>query len=225
MTDVFTSPIQSGMGGADILLGLDFFEEHGLMPANTIREDLYTMPAGDFENFSVVTKSFLMSRLRTGGENPWNFGWDMGGEKTKVLFVLAGLKSTGTHFQLFMTDTLPTDATTLPNGTYMYLANGVDQAMHFYKHDSDVDTQLDVDGFYSIINNVAAYSGPTYGMAFYFDAAANRLVGLVKHEGGWIPILDITDASFSQFRYVGFRYFPFSGQRCWINVPLGIYAE
>ena len=64
-----------------------------------------------------------------------------------------------------------------------------------------------------------------YGMAIYYDATTDRLVGLVKAEGGWLPILEVTDAEFSQFRYVGINFLPLAGQRAWVSVPMGIYAE
>ncbi|OFV81082.1 MAG: hypothetical protein A2W26_13440 [Acidobacteria bacterium RBG_16_64_8] len=206
-------------------LGKAFFSAQGILPANVIREDFYTMPAGDFANFGAVTKEFSMSRLRTGGEQNWNFGWDLGAEYGKVLFVVNSFKTTACSLRLFLTDTLPTLSSDVPDNLYTLIGDGSSQAMYLYKRVAGTYTELVSDGFFSIFNNSGVYAGPMYGMAIYYDATTDRLVGLVKAEGGWLPILEVTDAEFSQFRYVGINFLPLAGQRAWVSVPMGIYAE
>ena len=217
--------LSDATSAGDIILEKPFFSANGILPANVIREDLYTMPAWDFANFGAVTKEFSMSRLRTGGEQNWNFGWDLGAEYGKVLFIVNSFKTTACSLRLFLTDTLPTLSSDVPDNLYTLIGDGSSQAMYLYKRVAGTYTELVSDGFFSIFNNSGVYAGPMYGMAIYYDATTDRLVGLVKAEGGWLPILEVTDAEFSQFRYVGINFLPLAGQRAWVSVPMGIYAE
>jgi len=225
-TGAWSSPTAAG-SAADIMLMKPFFTEQGFLPATTHREDLYTFPAADFSNLNSSTLSRSMSRAKvtTSASSPANFGWDVGALKTKILFILTGMRcqpGTGT-FALFFADSLPS-AAELPNGSYQFFIQGNATAQcQLFKRAAGAYTALG-SAEPQVIPSYAVTAG-NFGVAMYYDDSTGRLIGFVRLGAeAWFPICDTTDSSFTTMRYVGVRL-SYSGasQFHWMKTPMGIY--
>jgi hypothetical protein len=89
------------------LLGLDWFEAEGFLPANTVF-DTETWPAADFSNLNGGTLSRSRNRAKfAASSSPANFGWDLGAARNEALLILPRTHPAATNFWLFFSATLP----------------------------------------------------------------------------------------------------------------------
>ena len=67
----------------------------------------------------------------------------------------------------------------------------------------------------------------TVGMAMYYDAATDLLKCFIRYGSeAWIPVFELTDSSFSNFRYYGiFISGNGAGNVAWATCPLALYAQ
>jgi hypothetical protein len=207
---------------ADVLLLKSFFSGQSLLPSTTIREDLFTWPSTNFQNLNGGTYSASMSRVRFSGSSaPANWGWDMGAEYSKVLFIVGMARPRLTNDWLFITDTLPA-SNEIPNGSYIFIPEVNSSRYSVAKRNSGSTTIIAQETAVYPLGN--AYS-PSIALAMYYDASTDRLVGFIRSGSEmWFPIIDTTDSTFSQFRYVGIRPEQGSGTVVFFGCPMGIYA-
>jgi len=206
---------------ADLLLLKPFFTAQSLMPANVIREDLTTWPSTSFQNLNSGTYSSKHARVKfTSSGSPANFGWDMGAEYTSVLYVLGLHRPHLNNVGIFITDTLP-NASEIPDGSYLFVADTQHAKLSMRKKSAGTITTL---GDQLSAYAAQSYSNPNWALALYYNSTSQRLVGFIRvGPEVWWPVIDLTDASFTKFRYVGIRD-EGAAIVTWYGCPMGVYA-
>lgn len=209
---------------AEMILGKNFFSDQGFLPATTHFEDLYTSRAPDTLNLNGGTYTRSMSRARFAvSATPANVVWDIGAAKTKLLFIVGGLRprvGTGT-VALFFSNTAVSGAE-LPDGGYQFFLQPA-ASNQIFKHAAGTYTGLGSSEALFLPSNAAA--GTTCGAAFYYDDSTGRLIGFVKvGPEQWFPICDVTgESTFTTMRYVGLRMSGAGGEGHWVINPMAIY--
>lgn len=205
---------------ADVLLVKPFFSAQSLLPANIIREDLTSWPATSFQNLNGGSYAANQARTKlTVSGATSNFGWDMGAEYTSVLFIVGLNRPSNYNTSIFLTDTVP--GSDIADGSYLFVSSIASGNFSLAKRSGGVISTLASEGAVGPGNST---NGPNWGLAIYYNATTDRLIGFVRvGSETWWPVLDITDSSFSQFRYVGVRGDGAGGPR-WLGCPMGIYA-
>jgi hypothetical protein len=171
------------------------------MPATTFHEDLYLYPARDFSNLNGGSLTVNRSRAKYASAAIANWGWDIGSAKTKILFITyMNVANGASDLSIFVADTTPT-ASEVANGTYMLNISGTTTAI--FKRASGSFTSLGSDTHSGIQANSS--SSMEVGVALYYDDSTGTLIAFLRKSGQWMPIVDITDSSFTTMRYVGYR--------------------
>jgi hypothetical protein len=220
----WSTPAGSGSSSAGDPLGKLFFSNNSLLPNNTYFEKLYDYPTTDFANLNGGTKSVSMSRARftPGGANVANWGWDLGGAKTKVLFIVGQVRGWQNQIGLFMSGS--SQAVPQIESSYDFdLEPGVPD-IAILKRSGGAWTGLATETKIVPTNSAA---GMSFGMAFYYDDSTNRLIGFIRLAGEWIPVIDITDTTFTTMRYVGIfnDSAAGTGSVSWTSCPMALYYE
>jgi len=210
------------LDSSESLLLKSFFSGQGFLPSTVIKETLFSWPTADFSNPNGATLALAMSRVKyTPGTNPANFGWSLGGTYSKALVIVGGMRPRQWNQGIFLSNSLPV-APDLPDG-YLFNNEPVTPAMRIYK--------VNGGGSYTSIASDATiysddqYSIPSCALAAYVDGSAHRLM-MWSRMGPetWMLIHDITDSTFTSFKYAGI-YFGTFGSSQWSVCPLAIYAQ
>jgi hypothetical protein len=202
-----------------------FFRKQGFLPAEVVKEELYNYPAPDFSNLNGGTLDRSMSRIKftPGGVGAAaNWGWDSGGEKSKLLAIMSLSRVKNAGIGIFFADSLPA-ASEIPDGSYLFNVQANTPDFEIFKKAGGGFTSL---GSQTSVIPTDSFGAPSFGLAFYYDDATNRLIAFLRMGSeAWWPIIDITDASFTTMRYIGIRNGAASAtQIVWSGVPLEIYA-
>lgn len=208
---------------ANVLINKYFFAEHGLLPANTIKEDLYSWPSTNFQNLNSGTYSSAQARVKfAGSSTPANFGWDLGTGYRKILMVVAMARPQTTNDWLFVSETLPASSE-IPDGSYGFAAEPNVPRFGFYKQVAGSGELVSSE---SVIAPQGAYTSTNVSLALYVDSTSYRLMGFVRMAGGmWTTVVDTIGGAYEQFRYAGIRTQQSGGVVSWFGCPLAIYAE
>jgi hypothetical protein len=166
-----------------------------------------------------------MSRLKyTPSSAGATWGWDMGAQKNRALFILGMARPKSTYQSIYLANTLPT---TGPSDGYMFVANSGTSKMELYKGPVGsfaVDDALTETAVYPDIDSTK----PSFGLAIYADGTTGRVVTFLRiGPEVWWPVMDLVDSDPSRvttFRYVGVG-FSTPSSIMWAGCPLGIYAE
>lgn len=209
----------SGVDLVETMMYKSFFTANNLMPSTTFKEELNTFPTPDFQNLNGGTFAISMSRAKmVVSGNPANFGWDLGAAKSTILQIGVGMRPRGFGMGFFLSSTLP-NAGEIPNNSYVWVWEVNVARAAIYK--------ITAGPTYTLLGSesgVDASLVANSGMAAYYDDATNRLIFLAR--GGseqWFPVVDITDTSFTTFRYCGYRWGAGSALNFFTTTPMGIY--
>lgn len=211
-------------GRSDTLLQKSFFSAQGLLPTGIIREDLFTFPAPDWSNLASGTLVRSMSRGRfTASGNPANLGWNLGGTKSKVLFILGGMRAiSGFSIGIAVGTAANPASANLPQG-YAGAFDFNSSRVDIFKGDG-AGTNTFLPPAESTINPINTSQAGNLAMAIYVDGGSGRIVLFVKFGGEqWFPVVDITDGTYASFQTVAIQMFP-AGVN-WFICPMGIYAQ
>ncbi len=203
-----------------------FFESNGFLPANKIKESLFTFPTFDVVNASSWNAvSYKPARAKfvssAGASGSWVY--DLGANYSKVLIVLGGLR--GPFFDLALTVMKTLPVTSDGSDGFIFTADPGSHQFSIYKNTSgSFGSPLASD------NNISTddtFSQPTNGMAFYLDCANNIQKAFVRKGGEmWMTLLESSTAGVDAIRYAGvWLQAQSSGDGFFAATPLGIYAE
>jgi hypothetical protein len=218
---VIVGAAAGGSSIADAMLLKSFFTAYGIMPANTFHEDLFAYPAPDFSNLnggSLVQSASLQTFNGVG--SPANWGYDLLASKSKILAICGMSRQIGpTGTGIFLSNTLAGTPTT-PDGYLMWF-DAIVPIFQLYKIVAGVLSSL---ASYSVVAPPNTSTSPSVAIAFYYDDATDKLIAFARFGSEcWFPIINITDATFTVFRYVGIR--TFGGTPTIYGTPFAIYAE
>ncbi len=202
--------------GFETTLWKSYFTTHSLMPATTYKEELYAYPARDFSNLNGGSLTVNRNRAKfiSSGANIANWGWDVGGLKTKMLWFTRAQVAVGSDFSIFIADTTPS-ASEVANGTYMW--NITTSTSTMYKRAAGSFTSLGADTTAGI---PLGAGGMEIGVGIYYDDTSGTLIGfLQKGHSAPVPVIDITDSTFTTMRYAGIRTGGVS-TTYWANTPV-----
>jgi len=208
----------------DVAIGKKFFKKQGLLPAVPFKEELYDYPAPDFQNLGGGT----LTRNRALGEytigHPGNFGWDLGGLKSKVLFIVSQrVRQTGAG--VFISNTLPSTHD-LPDGSYYAFMGQGGASATIAKRATGAYTTLATNGD---IRQDFGQGQSTWSLAFYYDDATDALIFFMKTGAEqWFKVLEITDTTFTTMRYFGILADNGGGgvgENFWSVCPFAAYGE
>ncbi len=214
-----------GCNKANAYLQKHFFAANGMLPANIIREDLLTWPTADFSNANGGTFATSMSRLRyTPSSSPATYGWDMGAQKGKALFIMGMTRPMSSAQGIYLSTTTPT---TGPSDGYMFLLSPADAKAEIYRGPVGSFGLFDrVSETKAIASN--SYANSSFDLALYVDCSIARITAFLRVGSEvWWPVIDFTDPDpwrVTTVRYAGV-YFAATTNHMWAGCPLGIYAE
>jgi hypothetical protein len=205
-----TSPNSGDM--ANVLLQKPYFSDRSLLPANTIKEDLYVLSTFDSVNTGSVT--YLMSRGKTSAQAYLRYS--LGAAYTKVLFIVGLMRGYTTNACIWACNTLSSNT---PNDGNAWMNESNASRSSLYKLPSFSPLVSSDGNVYSAQN--AGTDQPS--MAFYYDCSAHRMICFYRFgPETWWPVFDTTDATniaLTQIQHVGINI------NGWVGCPIGIYAE
>lgn len=204
---------------------LDFFDHNGLLPPNAIIEEPYDYPTLDFEYLNAGTKviNFGSYRLTSASTTTMVHGWDLGAAYDEILYVSMLFRPKPQSTGLFICDTAPSTNDVAGNA-YVALYEVTNARVRLYKVTASVFTQLA-----ETVSPLAqdTPSSINFATALYRDNVSNRLIFFTRcGSEAWVPMIDITDATFGAMRYAGV-YASSNGANSitWDGCPIAIYVS
>lgn len=179
----------------------DYFSQANLLPSNIVQDAMYTFPAEDF-TFNggpgaapTLTRQLSRMKILGNANAAFNFGWDMGAARDKVLIVMGGLRlrnnlATGLFIGPTPNQTgivVFTNQPYLGSGFHLAGAGGVSNLSDYVES--------------------GATSNREIGMALYYDRTVPKIQAFVKTSGQWFLTNEYA-VDEGQMRYAGVYIVP-----------------
>lgn len=209
---------ESGGGGAslaDVMLGKSFFQSLGILPANTIFENLNAFKPTDYE-FG-MTHVVEAATAKFTNASPGNAGWNLGASYNKVLIILGMSRIVGFSAGPSIGQVASSDAN--PPQGYFFVADPSGGCAIFKAPTGGGWSQIANDA------NLTPPAGGGVGQALYYNKLTNKLTAFLRFGiGQWIKAVDVTDASFAA-KAINAGIVTFVTSPYYVGCAMGVYAE
>lgn len=183
--------------------GRDFFEARGYLPSTRRLSAFTEFPAFDYDFWTpgegtTVYKDALVKFVRNVSTDQHTPGFTFGGSKNEVLVVMGGgYTGNSSGIGIFIGDTIPVAAGPIPDKCFRLLRTGA-SGVQLQKRTGGITTTL-----LSDINIPDGLVG--FGLALYWKASTNRLVGFARWGAEqWRTLFDTTDSTLAAVTWWGF---------------------
>lgn len=225
----------SGGGGSNDPLGLDYFEEHGYLPATEIFTEYYDFPAFDFENLAGATPEDRTGAIKivSPSATAMNCGW-FAADAEELLFVCGMLRTSSIslcNLALMFFEDVPTIDEVDVNG-YMFLSEVNESRFTWNRWNGGLQA-TDLTDFLDggdIIPPSAYLDNATvaHGLAFHWDGATGDMTCFYRiGTGQWFRSGVINDVTITQMEAFGFRLHPYAaaGTPYFLGCPIAAFRN
>lgn len=182
----------------DIILGKKFFSDAGLLPGTKYYENaVNAAPTPDWDRTGVTPVAVGNNKRWAGVPTTSLFGWDLGGNKQRILFIASGYQCANADRLMGMSTTIPAGAGDATGNGYLTGNNNIG-TWAMYKMTGGGYSNLSPTSYW------VAYTNYPISQAMLFDNGNIRAFAKMGNSN-WMEVAFKNDGTYTSLRYVWIR--------------------